>query len=94
MYSAILVHPRFDGIWPFSADHARRLWEKEGSVEFLRVSADEQGPASSLLRVPENVDRMVVLGVPLTIDCVARFTRLKELAWCSDGLGWDEQSAL
>lgn len=90
MYSAIIVHSRFDAIWPFSADHARRLWEKEGPVEFLRVSDDEQQPASTLLRAPESVDRMVLLGVPLSTDCVARFACLKELAWSNDGLGWSE----
>lgn len=90
MYSAILVHPRFDGIWPWAADCARHLWEKDGEIEFVRLTSGEMRAAGELLRSPEKISRLLLLGVPLTVACTARLTQLKEIAWSNDGLGWDE----
>ena len=62
MHSAILVHPRFDAIWPFSADHARRLWAEEGPVDFVRVAPDDNRAAGVLAAAPEKITRLLVLG--------------------------------
>lgn len=87
MHSAILVHPRFDGIWPWSADHARRLWERDGEVEFIRTASSETRVVSDLLSQPDKVTRLLVLGVPMSVACTGRLAQLKELAWSNDGLG-------
>lgn len=87
MQAAILVHPRFDAVWPFSADHARRLWAGEGPVDFVRVAPDDNRPAGAVAPAPEKIGRLLVLGLALTPDCVGRFARLKELAWSEDGYG-------
>lgn len=90
MHAAILVHPRFDGIWPWAADHARAVWSAGATVDFIRVAAGETRPAGELLPSGAAVERLLVLGVPLTAACVARWPRLREIAWSNDGLGWDE----
>ena len=30
MRSLIVVHPRFDGVWPYAADHFHTLWPGAG----------------------------------------------------------------
>ena len=35
--SLIVVHSRFDLVWPFAADHLHTLWEADGDVEFHRL---------------------------------------------------------
>ncbi len=87
MQAAILVHPRFDAVWPFSADHARRLWAGEGPVDFVRVAPDDNRPAGAVAPAPEKIGRLLVLGLALTPDCVGRFAGLKELVWSEDGYG-------
>jgi phosphoglycerate dehydrogenase-like enzyme len=85
MRSAILVHPRFDAIWPFAADHARELWAAQGPVEFIRLAPEETRPAGGLLTDPAAVERLVLLDVSLTADCLARLPHLRELAWNEGG---------
>lgn len=87
MQSAILVHPGFDRIWPLAADHARRLWQAQGPVEFVRLGDNETRAAGALLSAPAQVERLILLGVPLTPACVAALPRLQEMAWSRDGYG-------
>ncbi|MFI5357190.1 MAG: NAD(P)-dependent oxidoreductase [Opitutales bacterium] len=85
MSSAILVHPRFDAVWPFAADHARRLWAAQGPVAFVRLESGETRPAGDLLPDVSTLERLLVLDVPLTVDCIDRWPRLREIAWCENG---------
>lgn len=85
MKSVILVHPRFDRVWPLAADHAHRLWQAQGPVEFLRVANDDVRPASAFFTAQADVERLVLFGVPLTEACLAALPQLKELAWTQDG---------
>lgn len=85
MKSVILVHPCFDRIWPFAADHAHRLWQAQGPVEFVRLGDNETRAAGALLAAPAQVERLLLLGVPLTPTCAAALTRLKEISWQRDG---------
>lgn len=80
MASLIVVHPKFDGVWPFAADALYARWQAEGSVEFLRLTPDETRPLGDVIPHPGGVKRMVVLGVPVTESCVAKFTALEEVA--------------
>ena len=34
MSDLIVVHPDFDGVWPFAADHFRALWPE---ADFMRL---------------------------------------------------------
>ncbi len=85
MKSAILVHPIFDRIWPWAADQAHRRWQAQGPVEFKRVGDDETRPAGALLSAPAQIERLVLLGVPLTAACADALSRLKEIVWARDG---------
>lgn len=91
MKSVILVHPGFDRIWPFAADHARGLWQAQGTVEFVRLADGETRAAGALLAAPAEVERLLLLGVPLTPACAAVLPRLKEISWQRDG--WEGPGA-
>ncbi|MCF7688194.1 MAG: hypothetical protein K9M98_03290 [Cephaloticoccus sp.] len=80
MRSAILVHPRFDAVWPFAADHAHRLWAQQGPVEFVRLDPADDRPAAGILADPAVVTRLLLLDVPLSSACVARLPHLREIA--------------
>lgn len=96
MKSAIITGPSFDAIWPFAADHAHRGWAKQGPVEFVRTGAGDHRPASTWLRAPQKIERLILLGVPFTPVCLERMPALRELAWSGDGYAYDhaEHSAL
>ena len=80
MRSVIMVHPDFDRLWPFAADHFRALWQAQGPVEFLRLAQEDRRPVGEMISEPESVIRLVTLQVPLTRDCLSRMTGLRELA--------------
>lgn len=90
MHSAILVHPRFDGVWPWTADHAHRIWQREGSVEFLRLESDEKQLVTQLLQTSQKIERLLILGYNLTVADVEQLPRLREFAWIEGGYGLDE----
>ncbi|MCB1105174.1 MAG: hypothetical protein KDK74_10620 [Cephaloticoccus sp.] len=90
MHSAILVHPRFDGVWPWTADHAHRIWQREGSVEFLRLGSDEKQLVTQLLQTSQKIERLLILGYNLTVADVEQLPRLREFAWIEGGYGLDE----
>ena len=80
MTSLIVVHPKFDGVWPFAADALHARWQAAGPTEFLRLAGDETRPLGDVVPDPASVRRMVVLGVPVTERCVEKFTALQEVA--------------
>src|SRR5579862_7242595 len=79
MRSVIIVHPDFDAVWPFAADHFHRLWQAQGAVEFTRLKHEDTRPLNAVVAYPETVTRLVSLGVPLTPQCVQRLTALREV---------------
>ena len=84
-----MVHPEFDGVWPFAADHLAAVWRDEGEVEFLRLAPDDRRPVGAIVPDPETVTRLVALHVPLTATCVGRLTGLREMAATLPGSGSD-----
>lgn len=80
MGSAIVVHPKFECIWPFAADHFHALWQARGPVTFIRVDDGDTRPLSRVVPDPASVTRLVALGVPMTDACVAAFRSLREAA--------------
>jgi len=84
MRSVIMVHPDFDRLWPFAADHFRTLWQAQGPVEFLRLAQTDRRPVGQMVSEPESVTRLVALQVPLTQDCLSHLRGLSELAISPD----------
>lgn len=78
MKSLIVVHPNFDKVWPFAADHFHDLWKKQGEVEFIRLQHDDCRNLGGLVTNAEKVTRLAALDVPVTLDCVKQFTSLTE----------------
>ena len=58
MRSLIAVHPNFDAVWPFAADHFHELWKEQGVVEFLRLEHGEKLPLSKLIEDCSAVNRV------------------------------------
>ncbi len=84
MSSAIIVHPKFEAIWPLAADHAHRLWSAQGEVEFVRLAPDDARPASEILSEPAQVTRLLLFGVPFTQACIEALPNLREVARLDD----------
>ena len=79
MSSAILVHPNFDGSWPFAADHFLALWAEQGAVVFHRLAPDDPRSASEVLgEQAGQITRLTLFGVPFSAPCAAAFTALAE----------------
>ena len=78
MSSAIVVHPDFDRIWPFAADHFHHLWQAQGDGTFLRLQPEETRPLGEIVPHPEQITRLVSLNLPVTQQCFTRFSALRE----------------
>ncbi len=81
MKSMIVVHPDFDGAWPWAADALHQIWQEEGPVQFIRLAFNDRRPISEIVADAAAITRMIVLHVPITPDCVAHFTALREIAY-------------
>ena len=90
MTSCIIVHPRFDYSWPFSADYFHELWKEQGDVVFIRLDPDDTRPVGQIIPEPDQVDRLVCLQVPVTVDCLKAMKNLRE-AVLQTALGEDER---
>lgn len=86
MNSAIVVHPDFDKTWPFAADHAHDRWRAQGDVTFLRLDHTDQRPAHEVLESPEQIGRLIALGVPFTAASREALPNLRELV-CTKPVG-------
>ncbi len=75
MSELIVVHPDFDGVWPFAADHFRVLWPE---ADFIRLAHGDERPLGEVVMDPDKVTRMVTLGMSVTLTCIRRFTALQE----------------
>lgn len=75
MGDLIVVHAKFDGVWPFAADHFHTLWEK---ADFIRVAHGDERSLGEIVKDPSKVTRLVTLGIAVTLDCIQRFSELRE----------------
>lgn len=78
MPSAIVVHPDFDAVWPFAADHFHRLWQAQGPVEFVRLAAGDDRGLCQVLSNPGAVTRLVALHAPVSDGCLDQLGALRE----------------
>jgi len=79
MSTAICVHPDFDAIWPWAADHAQERLRGQGPVFFHRLDVGDRRPVGEVLDDPRPLRRLLSLGVPLTGDCLAALPVLREV---------------
>lgn len=73
MSSLIAVHPDFDAVWPFAADHLAALWRCEGELRLVRVGDADVRPLHEAVPDLAPTERLAALGVPLTrttLDCM------------------------
>ena len=76
--SLIVVHPRFDLVWPFAADHLHTLWKSDGDVEFHRLENENDQLLGQIANDTGNIIRLATLGVGVTKNCLQKFSVLKE----------------
>ncbi len=84
MKSVIIVHPLFDGTWPFVAGHLQQLWH--GS-ELIRLEANETRTLEHLIAKPEKVARLISLMAPLSAEGLEHFSALNEAVFYTDPYG-------
>jgi phosphoglycerate dehydrogenase-like enzyme len=87
MRSVIIVHPRFEVVWPWSADHFHKLWSAQGPVEYIRLASGEARTLGQLVSNPSSVTRLISLSVEVTSECLRAFSSLKEAAMITDPYG-------
>lgn len=76
--NAIVVHPDFEQVWPYTAERLRQLLGRVGEFELIRLSPGWAGKLSEAIAEPEKVIRLVSLAVPVTVSCVDSFPNLRE----------------
>ena len=91
MGDLIVVHPDFDGVWPFAADHFHALWP---DADFLRLAHGDDRPLGGVATDAGNADRvtrLAALGMPVTVACLERFGALRQATFqYAYGRGLDE----
>ncbi len=83
MRRIIIVHPLFDGTWPFVANHLHRLWPDS---ELIRLD-DYTKPLEQLVQNPASVTQLISLMGPITATSLKSFTSLKEAVIYTDPYG-------
>jgi phosphoglycerate dehydrogenase-like enzyme len=78
MRTVIIVHPKFEQVWPFTADRLHLLLQRLGDVTFIRLPQDSRNLLSEVVPNPSTVYRLISLAVPLSLSCIDEFTSLKE----------------
>ena len=84
MRQVIIVHPVFDGSWPFVANHLHKLWPNS---ELIRLESKETLTLEQLIPNPETVTQLISLMVPVTAQGLESFTSLKEAVIYTDPYG-------
>jgi phosphoglycerate dehydrogenase-like enzyme len=78
MSRTIVVDPLFEDVWPLAAKHLRRLWERDGPVEFVRLDDQRATPLTDAVADPSSVTQLVSLGVRVDDTRLSSFSNLTE----------------
>lgn len=78
MRSVIVVHPEFHRTWPFGLERLRQLMEKDGALEVIELDAHSRSLVGEVVANPETVTRLICLNAPISIECIAKFSSLKD----------------
>lgn len=93
MRNVIVVHPDFERVWPYAAEHFRELWTRRSNVEFTRLEPNDNRSLSAVVSDPQTVTRLVSLGVKTDVTRIGRFESLTEAVVYADGYQVDEAAA-
>src|ERR1700761_9317130 len=86
MHIHLLVHPSFDLLWPFAADHMRSLLEQDHAVTFCRLEHDDSRTIGDLVECPRAVEYLISMDVPFADETLQQFSALKKVAFLQ-GIG-------
>jgi phosphoglycerate dehydrogenase-like enzyme len=89
--TAIVVHPSFDGIWPFSADRVYELLAPSAETTIARLP--ESGSIAGAIGDPEAVARLISLGASVGPDDLDALPGLTE-AFVTTGYRENEAAEL
>ncbi|MFZ4658989.1 MAG: NAD(P)-dependent oxidoreductase [Caldilineaceae bacterium] len=79
MKNCIVVHAEFEAHWPFVADDLLARWQAEGPTTLVRLPRGNSQRLGELL--PDSaITRLITLGVPVTVACLAQLPNLQEAA--------------
>jgi phosphoglycerate dehydrogenase-like enzyme len=93
MKTAIVVHPAFDMVWPFSADHFRELLEAVTDVSLVRLQQGRDQALRDVVEEPGEVERLISLGMRLEAADLAALPALQEAFAVAWGVQSDEEIA-
>ena len=92
MPSLIIVHPNFESHWPFVADYWQQLWQTQQPTTLIRLAKTDPPTLSSVTALPDEVTRLVCLGVAVEAADLTAFPALQEAVF-SPGYGQARLSA-
>jgi len=81
MSSVIVVHPSFDGTWPYAAEAFAKRWAAEGAVTFVRLEHGDHRTLGQVVPEPAACSRLIALNVPVTAACLDALPTLQEAAF-------------
>jgi len=94
MTRTIVVDPLFEDVWPHAANYLREHWEQTGAVSFTRLPDERTTSLSEAVSNPQEVTKLIALGVKATPKDLEQFTSLKEAFVMTDSMyGIDEEIA-
>jgi D-3-phosphoglycerate dehydrogenase / 2-oxoglutarate reductase len=79
MKTAIVVHPNFDRIWPYTADRLHEVLDPMLDVSFVRVAEDSNALLSAVIDDPASVSRVIALGFDLAQEDLDALPSLEEI---------------
>ncbi len=80
MTSLIVAHPTFEATWPFVADELLRLWQAQGETKLVRLTDEDKGALHERVLDFATVERLITLGVPVTVETIQHMPMLQEAA--------------
>lgn len=91
MASYLVVHSDFELVWPDVPDVLYDLWNgSTGDVEYVHAN-DDTAYLGELLDDPRDVTELIALGVPVTDECIARLSNLREATIMDSGYAPDRE---
>lgn len=93
MNTAIIVHPSFDAIWPFSADHMHELLKPWTTLTFQRLLGGNDVEIANVIENAGRVTRLISLGLRLRDSDLQALPSLREAFVAARGIHSDEEIA-
>ncbi len=84
--NVIVVHPRFEGSWPFVADYLAKHWQA-AETQLIRLDKYEERSIEQLIPHPETVERLISLMATVSLEGVKVLDKLKEAVIYTDPYG-------